>query len=258
MQNLYEEHQKVTTIVKQSIEAMPVVFPSTYGKMYSDIAKNRDIELKPEELFTSEMLNEKIVRHVITLALYADEAIDAMENEDKVLLKLVLEKTKVLTGEIHELKKFIYEDGLTKSYNRKWLEDTYLDDNKLALHDEGTIVVIDLNKFKSINDTHGHIVGDKVLIHVAQKLKESGGKVVRYGGDEFLVIFDSHESPSKIQNKIDSMLQKCEHTSFKVNGGSFKIGFSYGIAPFTVGSDLNTVIDTADKAMYRQKRGADI
>lgn len=251
LQDFYKKHEKITAIVKESIESFPVVFPATYGKLYSETARKYDVKLKPEELLDSEILDEKIVRHVITLGLCTDQAIEAIQNEDISLLKLVLEKTNILRDEIHELQKLVYEDGLTKSYNRKWLEDMYLAQNK----EEGTIVVIDLNKFKSINDTYGHIVGDKVLIHVAKKLKESGGKVVRYGGDEFLVIFGAHESPAKIQKIIEAMIQKCENTSFKASDGSFKIGFSYGIAPFRLNSDFNTVIDTADKAMYRQKRG---
>lgn len=250
MQNLCTEHQKITSMVKEAIAPMQIVFPAAYGKIYNETAQKCNIELKPEELLSSEILNDKIVRHVITLTLCADQAIEAIENEDKLLLKLVLEKTKVLRDEMFELQKLVYEDGLTKSYNRKWLEDTYLDHNT----EEGTIVVIDLDKFKSINDTHGHVVGDKVLVHVAQKLKESGGKVVRFGGDEFLVIFDAHEAAAAIQKKIEAMIQKCGNTLFKAKEGSFKIGFSYGIAPFSLGSDFNAVIDAADKAMYRHKR----
>lgn len=254
MQNLRTEHQNITAKVKESIESIPVVFPAAYGKIYSEIAQQCNIELKPEELLSSEMMNEKIVRHVLTLTLCAYQAIEAIEHEDKLLLKEVLEKTKVLRDEMFELQKLVYEDGLTKSYNRKWLEDTYMNHNTA----EGTIVVIDLDKFKAINDTHGHVVGDKVLMHVAQKLKESGGKVVRFGGDEFLVIFDAHDAPSTIQNKIEAMIQKCGKTLFKAKEGSFKIGFSYGIASFSLGSDFNTVIDTADKAMYQYKRAHNI
>lgn len=125
--------------------------------------------------------------------------------------------------------------------------------NKLSLRDSGTIVIIDLNHFKTINDTYGHIIGDKVLVHVTLKLKESGGRVVRYGGDEFLVIFDISITEEQIRGKIENVLNYFQKVHFKVETNNFKISFAYGLAQFDQGSILNDVLDTADKAMYRNK-----
>jgi diguanylate cyclase (GGDEF)-like protein len=200
------------------------------------------------------MLSEKVVQHVLTLASCAEKAIKAIETEDKKALHAVLAETKALHDEIDELHKIIYEDTLTKSYNRKWFEDTYLNTNNHTMRSSGTMVIIDLNKFKSINDTFGHVVGDKVLVHLSTKLKESGGKVIRYGGDEFIVIFDGTQMPSQIKKNIDEMIDSYTKISFKVEKESFKISFAYGLAPFSIGSDLHEIIDIADKAMYRHKK----
>lgn len=254
MKDFYQEHIEITREVKQTIHNMKIVFPAQYGKLYSEVANNRDIELKPDELLTREMLDEKMVRHVITLSDCADRALSAMESENKADLKAVIQETEKLQEEIHELRKIVYEDGLTKSYNRKWFDDTILDHDHLSLRDSGTIVMIDLNKFKEINDTYGHIIGDKVLIHVALKLKESGGRVVRYGGDEFLMIFDKKISSQNIEEKMETILRYFEKIHFNVADKSFKISFAYGMAAFTTGSNLNDVIETADNAMYLHKR----
>ncbi len=253
MDTILKEHQKITQETKKEIGSMSIVFPATYGKIYSNIARTQNIELSAEELFTSEMMDEKIVRHIITLNTCADQAVEAIENEDKIALQTILVETKILRDEIQELRKLVYEDCLTKSYNRKWFDDTFMEANKLSLRDSGTIVIIDLNHFKTINDTYGHIIGDKVLVHVTLKLKESGGRVVRYGGDEFLVIFDISITEEQIRGKIENVLNYFQKVHFKVETNNFKISFAYGLAQFDQGSILNDVLDTADKAMYRNK-----
>lgn len=254
MSNLYEEHINITEEVKNLIEPMKVVFPADYGRIYYNKAHDHNIVMTPEELLNREMLDEKMVRHVVSLVECTDTAIDAMEHGDIELLKSVLLKTKLLQEEIQELQKIVYEDGLTKSYNRKWFEDTVLTPDHITLRESGTLVMVDLNKFKEINDTYGHIVGDKVLKHVALKLKESGGRVIRYGGDEFIVIFDVRVTSHDIRSKMDKIIHYFQKVHFKVKPHSFKISFAYGLAPFHEGSEVSDVIEMADKAMYTHKK----
>jgi diguanylate cyclase (GGDEF)-like protein len=249
-------HHKITEIAKKAIESMSIVFPSQYGKIYSQLAKEHNLELKTEELLAREMLDEKMIRHIISLCECTDQALDAMQTNNIEKLKVVIEETNKLREEVGELKKIVYEDSLTKSYNRKWFDDTYLaHDDNLQLRGEGTIVIIDLNHFKAINDTYGHVIGDKVLAHVALKLKETGGRVVRYGGDEFLIIFDGKNTPSEMKKRIGVLHDYWAKTSFKTEDHNFKISFSCGMAPFVNGSNIEDVISVADKAMYQQKNG---
>lgn len=254
MNHSHKQHRIITANVKRMIEPLEIVFPSQYGKLYQESARSLSVELTPDELLDPEMLNEKVIQHIIILASCAERAIEAIENEDKKKLALVLEETKMLRHQIDELTKLIYEDPLTKCYNRKWFEDTYVDPVTMTLSTTGTMAIIDLNKFKIINDTYGHTVGDKVLVHIALKLKEIAGQVIRYGGDEFLILFDNTVAVSKIINDIEIMIEECSKKSFIVEAESFKVGFSYGVASFTAGSELNVIIDTADKAMYSHKR----
>ncbi len=253
MSDLYKEHILITDEVKESIQKLKIVFPADYSKLYTEKAKSHHIELQPTEVFNSEMLDEKMVRHLITLSKCTDEAINAIETEDKFSLKRVLEQTKALQEEIFSLQKIVYEDGLTKCYNRKWFEDTLCEGDTISTHENGILVMVDLNKFKQINDTYGHIVGDKVLVHLAFKLRESGGRVVRYGGDEFIIIFDSKIAQNEVKLKMETLLNYCNTIHFKVDKNEFKINFAYGIASFTHGDNINTIIETADKAMYHNK-----
>jgi diguanylate cyclase (GGDEF)-like protein len=249
-------HKKITDMSKKTIESMNIVFPAQYGKIYADFAKDHNIELKAEEILNREMLDDKMVRHIVLLSEYTNQALDAMVTNNSEKLKKVIEETDKLKHEIEELKKVVYEDPLTKSYNRKWFEDNYLSHhNHLHLRGEGTLMLIDLNNFKDINDTYGHLVGDKVLSYVASKLTETGGRVVRYGGDEFLIIFDSKITLSQITKKIDTLQRFWDKTSFKSDKHSFKISFAYGTAAFTSGSNAEEVISKADQAMYKGKKG---
>jgi len=253
MTDLYKEHIDITNEVKETIQKLKVVFPAEYNRLYAEKAKSHNVKLKPNQVISPEMLDEKMVRHLITLSKCTDEAIHAIETEDKEVLKTVLQQTKILQEEIHELQKIVYEDGLTKSYNRKWFEDTLCNSDHITIRDSGTLVMVDLNKFKQINDTYGHVVGDKVLIHIAFKLKESGGRVVRYGGDEFLVIFDTNISYNEIKTKMEAILEYCHHIHFKVDQNEFKINFAYGITEFKKDANIDTIIQAADKAMYDNK-----
>lgn len=258
MKNTQKQHIAITKNVKEKIQSLNIVFPSHYAKIYGEEACLQNVELHPDELLDSDMLNEKVVNHLISLTSCTQRAIEAIESEDTATLQAVLAETKTLRDEIDELRKIIYEDVLTKSYNRKWFEDFYLDSDRLTIRKDGVLVLIDLNKFKYINDTFGHNVGDKVLTHIAYKLKEIDGQIVRYGGDEFLAIFDPSESPASITRKFESMIEKCDKTSFKSNEQNFKISFAYGITPFKQGALLSEIIDTADKEMYAHKRAREL
>ena len=254
MLDLVQIHRDITSEVKILIEPLKVVFPAQYGKLYLEAAQAQSIELKADELFDGEMLDDKIIRHIVTLHECADEALEAMDQEDKTLLRLAIKKTQQLQEEIHELHKIIYEDTLTKSYNRKWFQDKVLDENRLSIRDSGTLVMIDLNKFKMINDTYGHIIGDQVLFKVAQKLKETEGRVVRYGGDEFIIIFDKAIVIQDVKNRLESILEYFKKVHFQVKEHSFKINFAYGMASFSQDTQIYEVIEAADKVMYQHKK----
>lgn len=252
---MHKLYRKITDVTKQTIEPIPIVFPVQYGKIYAEIAKEHNLELRAEDLFAKEMLDEKMIRHIVSLCECSDQALIAMQTNNVEQLQEVIKETQKLRDEIYELQKIVYEDPLTKSYNRKWFDDTYLaNHDRLHLRGEGTLVFIDLDKFKEINDTYGHLIGDKVLTHFALKLKESEGRVVRYGGDEFLIIFDQDHPLHEIEKKMKQMIEYWKKISFKSDYYNFKITFSYGMAAFKNDSSVEAVISEADNAMYKNKQ----
>ena len=121
-----------------------------------------------------------------------------------------------------------------------------------------TLLLIDLDRFKDVNDTHGHLVGDEVLITVAHRLQAVAGPddlVARYGGDEFAVVLGSAATPEQIARIADTFRAALAEP-IKVGDVQVMIGGSVGIAAAddpTV--DVLGLVGRADRDLYRAKRG---
>ncbi len=119
-----------------------------------------------------------------------------------------------------------------------------------------TFAMLDLNRFKAVNDTLGHLTGDELLQIVATRLSNSVGEgdlVARLGGDEFAIIF-SHQPDSEIDERLDAVIRACRDR-VSIDGSSISVGVSIGLvsAPDS-DSDSETLLRLADVAMYDAKR----
>ncbi|MEW6991994.1 diguanylate cyclase [Colwelliaceae bacterium 6441] len=147
-------------------------------------------------------------------------------------------------------------DELTQLLNRRGAEQELL-----KLHNkksEFTLLLLDLNKFKPINDIYGHNCGDEILVHVAGQLIKSitdNSIVSRWGGDEFVIIIPSNniKEIKKILNTIENKVAKpyflADH---KLN---VTVGVSIGVAMYPHEKEnIQELVKAADKAMYYAKR----
>ena len=148
-------------------------------------------------------------------------------------------------------------DSLTQLYNRQRFEQG-VKDWKIKQHFGSYLVILDLDNLKMINDTGGHLAGDKALQHFANILKQHWHKqylVARYGGDEFIVL--CHGPLEKVEADLTLMQQALTEQQSGLSphtSGNFSqsISFSYGIAKFQ--GNLAASFKTADDIMYRNKR----
>jgi diguanylate cyclase (GGDEF)-like protein len=159
---------------------------------------------------------------------------------------------------LSELKRRSDEDVLTGLPNRHWIQ-TYLPKSIAEAKEADTrlaLLFIDLDGFKKVNDTAGHAAGDEVLQHAAARLQEAirpQDKVVRFGGDEFVVILEN------IEHRIDAahVAERVHHAfeqPFRLSQGVHAVGTSIGIALFpTDGQDAFALLEKADIAMYSVK-----
>ncbi len=255
--------QIVSNETKQSIADISVVTPSIYASKFALCALSHNTNIENEDKITNALLDEKInfftsiqastAENAQKLSAHTDKALSAIKDKDETVLAEVLKETQDLRIEIEKLKESVYKDELTNTFNRKWLHDNFLDETAQKFITDGTLAIIDLNYFKLINDTYGHIIGDKVLIFIANQLRKTSENVVRYGGDEFVVIFPSATSASSVFSKLNLIRENILNKSMKVKENSFKVCFSVGIETFQKDDSLIDVIDVADKNMYNDK-----
>lgn len=147
-------------------------------------------------------------------------------------------------------------DNLTDLYNRSYLNEKF--NSFKQKHSNGiiknfTLFFVDLNKFKNLNDEFGHRYGDKVLIKIAQRIKNSvdsqNGAVFRIGGDEFVVMKEEDNS----QNYVDNLKTRIS-SAFLCESNVVSITASIGSASFPRdGTNLDDLMHVADEKMYTEK-----
>jgi len=152
-----------------------------------------------------------------------------------------------------------YHDLLTKLPNRALLRDRLsLAINQAKREDEHLAVMfLDLDRFKNINDSLGHMIGDELLQQVSMRLKEcirAGDTLARFGGDEFTLMLpklgEAREDASKLANKINETLKQ----PFNIDGHELYVSTSIGIALYPQdGTNIDSLIKHADVAMYHVK-----
>jgi two-component system cell cycle response regulator len=151
-------------------------------------------------------------------------------------------------------------DGLTGLYNRRYME-THLDTLLEKSHESGrplSLIMIDIDHFKPINDTYGHDAGDAVLREFATRVQASVRGIdlsCRYGGEEFVIVMP--DADSSIACAVGERLRKkIGGGPFSVSGGQRKLDvtISVGIALLQAGDSSDTILKRADEALYRAKR----
>lgn len=118
-----------------------------------------------------------------------------------------------------------------------------------------TYVILDLDNFKKVNDTYGHLAGDNVLVSLANLLKaelRDTDFVGRYGGEEFVVIFPDTDEKTAFDT-LERLRKKFAAIDHYSTDKTFKVTFSAGIANFPKYKDVATIMAMADKALYKSK-----
>ncbi|MCW8906230.1 MAG: EAL domain-containing protein [Sedimenticola sp.] len=151
-----------------------------------------------------------------------------------------------------------YHDELTDLPNRALLADRFrqLCTRAQRFNSKVTLLMLDLDRFKLINDTLGHRIGDQLLVEVARRLKQAArgsDTVARYGGDEFVVLandFTDNEIPVDLARRLVAAIEE----PVTIEGYPLHISASIGISLWPDdGEDMETLLRQADTAMYHAK-----
>jgi diguanylate cyclase len=150
-------------------------------------------------------------------------------------------------------------DALTQLLNRRFLPSILSREVELSrrANKPFSLLLIDVDHFKDINDQHGHDAGDRVLQHLANVLVNvvrSGDFVFRYGGEEFLII-SVEITPEQALQVAEKIRRAVENEAFLLsNGRTLRATISVGVAPHTGHPDYQHLIERADLALYAAKQ----
>ena len=205
-----------------------------------------------------------VLRHALiddTKTVSPSQAAHLLEaNEQLVLAALHSDHVaETAVNELFGLTNTHQRDGLTNTPNRALMLDRI--EHAIAMAERGdmrlAVLFVDIDHFKKINDTHGHLIGDEVLQLVARRLEASvraSDTVSRFGGDEYLVLLTEISQASDATLAAVKLLAAIAAPS-RVKDGTLQLSASIGIAVYPGdGLDTATLINRADEAMYRAKR----
>lgn len=171
-------------------------------------------------------------------------------------IKKANDNIKHLNEQVKILERNSNLDGLTKVYNRRALS-TYLREvcDKETLPHDLHLLILDIDDFKQINDTHGHLAGDKVLIFIANILRKTlrdGDKIFRYGGEEFVIVLNRLDD-MQCKNITNRLISLIRNNKLIYKGIGLSVTMSIGATKFVKGDTPDSLISRADKALYRAK-----
>jgi diguanylate cyclase (GGDEF)-like protein len=172
----------------------------------------------------------------------------------------VLDLQSALLRSREQLRDLAMRDALTGLLNRGAIVNALESEILRVEHDQHdtAVVIADLDRFKAINDRHGHLVGDHVLREAAERLSgavRASDYVGRYGGEEFLLILPVCSGVSAMA-LTDRILERFRETPLIIGAGVLPVSVSLGVAVAVAGARASAteLIRTADDAMYQAKR----
>jgi len=185
-----------------------------------------------------------------SLIVAIQRAMDRAEDAERIIAKL--------RAQITTLEQDAETDQLTGLFNRRGFEKRVAETMAQAsrYRECGALIYIDLDLFKSINDTFGHSAGDAVLTSVSSILDanvRTSDHLARLGGDEFAAILTrtSHDDALMRADVINNALNTA---SLNWHGQAIEINASVGLQAFRPGDDFAAVLQAADRAMYEAKQ----
>ena len=260
-QNLYEKYvlmgmperlekanNGITLVVNNTLKNLNKA-ESTAGECAADLSNTENVLENCTDI--------EVLKAVVHDILSNTQTLTASSNELKQELAKSSREMKRLSSELATVKEIARIDGLTGLLNRGAFDKELL---ALCKKSEGSIALImfDLDHFKQLNDTFGHVVGDKVLQFFSSLLKKHAGNnhiTARYGGEEMaMILFDV--SQRQAVDMAEGIRTELADSKLKQKQNDQTLGqttVSAGVSLFQLGDTPNSLIDRADKALYLSK-----
>ena len=180
---------------------------------------------------------------------------------DEETLRIISNTVSQALANAHQIKDLDYmahHDSLTGLSNRQLFHNTFKQKSECSEYKSAALLLLDLDRFKEINDTLGHHTGDVLLQKIGPRLNQvfAGHKILisRLGGDEFTILID-YVNDDRLINLYAQTLLSCLREPFEIESMMLEIDASIGIAKYPQdGADSHALLRSADVAMYEAKR----
>lgn len=206
-------------------------------------------------IFIGIILVRELLSYYVRFSYYTKKLLTQEKELKYELEKMVRERTRGLVATNKRLEDIVNKDYLTKIYNRRFFNievDKLLREERVG---EVNLYFIDLIRFKFINDSFGHDIGDEILIYVGRRLIKilpKEGVVCRLGGDEFAVILKGKKTKEELSLFAEEIINSVSEELI-INNYRFYVKPSIGIATSKKDSTRRSLLKGADFAMYRCK-----
>jgi diguanylate cyclase len=200
-----------------------------------------------------------VLDQVIASTAQMKEATQALEKD----VKLSQQEIHRLKDELTRTRDDSLKDALTGVLNRKGFDQKLADMLRQPLSEGRThgLLMLDIDHFKSVNDTHGHVMGDRVLQALGEVLRtlvssEDGCTVARYGGEEFAIMMPNTQLAQclSLAEKVRSHTRAMKIRDRRTKEVVLTVTISGGVAGMHEGDDAQALVSRADRALYRSKQ----
>jgi len=195
-------------------------------------------------------------REIMSVASELEAFVETRKRSELEITQMLAEKVRELTGQLEEAKKEGATDSLTRLPNRRTLEavlDELLELCQVTAQPVA-LALIDVDNFKMVNDSQGHVAGDQVLRFVADQLSRTFLRkydlVSRFGGDEFCVLL--RDTTAADAKRLLTKVSQAIAAAPTLKEGPI-VTISVGVVNMVLGDEPTTLIERADKALYRAK-----
>jgi len=261
------EDKKFIDVNTSFLKKLGYSYNEVVGKSSSDLKLFPDSEKHENTL--EELAQSREIKNIelrvrckdgsILYGIFSREIIESQEKQYYLTVMIDITEKKLMEQQLKELS---IRDSLTNIYNRRYIFnilETYL--NKFITENQiFSITILDIDLFKEINDSYGHVIGDHILIEFTKLISRflsPNQTLGRYGGEEFIII-SLNENKKNTAAQINNILNKVNETTFNINNEKINLSFSAGISDTQYfekeNITLEKIINISDERLYKAKR----
>jgi diguanylate cyclase len=201
----------------------------------------------------------ELKREVLATVLSVSQLLDQSRERHRAQLETLGAQVQALGTELASARRESETDPLTQLFNRRALDEHLVRSVELyrAFATESCLLLVDIDRFKSLNDQYGHVLGDDILRKTAdvatRTFLRKGDFVARFGGDELAVVL-RETTVGDAQSLAERLVRNVRAVEVQHGGAKIPITISAGVAAVAPGQDVKGWIEAADRGLYRAKQ----